>query len=377
MSGDVRIEPCSFHDLDAVQRFIHDHWRAGHILSRDRELLLWQYDPHRATSLGFEGPSILLARSGEQIIGMLGIIPAEFNFRGHCKSGAWMAILNVVPEARSTLAGLKLLNVLPSKGLQAIAVLGINEHVAQVYRGLKYELLADLPRWVAVVDEQASRALLPSDASPHSLDDLCERHRLPTDINDNGVFDVRSIDHLFGAEWDEFELRSLGRLYVGTRRSAAYLNWRYTNHPSFRYTRLLARTRHREKAGLAIYRLETPIGHHERVMRVVEFLGEEGALRALAARIAIDAREHRVAFADFYCASERFARPLADVGFHRQWTEPEKTVLPCRLQPIEHGAFPMRGAFLISRDVSEFSGRLLAADDLYITKSDGDMDRPN
>lgn len=377
MSEEVRIEHCRFHHLDAVQQFIHEHWRRDHILSRDRELLLWQYSAARAKRLGMEGPSILLATTKDGIVGMLGFIPVEFNLRGRSVPGAWMALLHVIPQARTSLAGLRLLGALPAMGLDVTAVLGINERVARIYRGLRYEVLEDLPRWVAVADSDAAARLVSTGSNREACVAALSPYALRRDLSPEVAVEVRGHEHRFADDWDAFWRSRLAPGRIGTSRTADYLNWRYAEHPAFHYVRLIARYGRSEICGLAIYRIETVFGRNERVMRLVEFMATGEGSTALATRVAIDALEHRVAFADFYSGSSRLAAPLESVGFRRCGGADSGVEFPCRLQPLESGAFAMRGAFLVSKRHPEFSGGLLAADDFHVTKSDGDMDRPN
>lgn len=374
MSGSIRIERCSNHQTDAVQRFLGEHWRAGHILSRDRNLLFWQHSPPRASELGFDGPSILLALEHDQIVGMLGLIPVGFNLRGQMLRGCWLAIWHVIEQARSTSAGLELLAKLRELAPEAISVLGINDRVAQIYRGLRYEVLDDLPRWVSVVNTGAASGLI-GHCSPADL----QKFQLATHVDAEECRGVRveRMEHRFTSRWDAFWNQRLAPRMIGTNRDAAYLNWRYVEHPTFHYERLSARDERGGHCGTAVYRIETVAGRSERVMRIVEFLAEQRAGEALAQRIAADARKLGVAFADFYCAAPQFASSLEAVGFRRCGTKPTGPIFPCRLQPLEHGPFAMRGAFRIAYQHSPLRDGLLAADDLYVTKSDGDMDRPN
>ncbi|MBX3394214.1 MAG: hypothetical protein KF841_02485 [Phycisphaerae bacterium] len=374
MSGSIRIERCSNHHTDAVQRFLGEHWRAGHILSHDRNLLFWQHSPPRASELGFDGPSILLALEHDQIVGMLGLIPVGFNLRGRLLRGCWLAIWHVIEQARSTSAGLELLGMLHDLAPEAIGVLGINDRVARIYRGLRYQVMDDLPRWIGIFNIESTSNLI-GHCSPGDLQAF--RIVLNQDADDFHGILVERMEHRFTAKWDEFWNRQLAPRLIGTNRDAAYMNWRYAEHPTFRYERLSARDERGCLCGTAVYRIETVAGSSVRVMRIVEFLANERAGLALARRIASDAQEFGVAFADFYCAAPQFAVSLEAVGFRRCGVEPTGPIFPCRFQPLEQSRFAMSGAFRITCEHSTLSDSLLTADDLYVTKSDGDMDRPN
>src|SRR5438034_9404701 len=84
-----------------------------------------------------------------------------------------------------------------------------------------------------------------------------------------------------------------------------------------------------------LFRLEQVSERPERVLRVVEFLASPEAEPSLAQFVAQAARDHGVAFADFYCSSARAARGLERIGFKLAPTAAEAPAFPCRLQPLE------------------------------------------
>jgi len=128
--------------------------------------------------------------------------------------------------------------------------------------------------------------------------------------------------------------------------------------------------------GIAVWRIEQVRDRPIRVLRIVEFLGSAAAQEVLV-RAALDAaRDAGAAVGDFYCASPRVARPLAQAGFALAPTDAAGGLLPSRFQPLESQYFPMT---TLLRLPGAWRGRvqdLLDEGRLYITKSDGDQDRP-
>ncbi|HVP10265.1 MAG TPA: hypothetical protein VMV94_03660 [Phycisphaerae bacterium] len=380
---DIRVVPCRNDEVGQLRHFIDEYWRRGHILARDEPLLRWQHDPRRCRSGTFEGPTVLLAKDDDRIVGMLGLICGECCIRGEVIPAAWMAILLSIPEVRTLGVGLKLLDALPGFGFESIFVLGINDQVKQIYRRLRYEILEDMPRWLGVFDvDRAARLIAATGAfsDENVIRAQCEHClvRAPEQAARNSPIEVVDWTTRFDRAWDVAWTSLFAPHLIGTNRNAAYLNWRYVNHPRFQYLFRVARdAKANGIEGFAVARLEQVKDRDEKVLRIVEFLASPDAAGPLAESLASVGRLHGVTFADFYCTLPRAAQPLEANGFRCSAGNTDVPLLPSRLQPLEGGTFRMQGAFLLGERLRAKVGPLLASGDFYITKSDGDMDRPN
>ncbi|MDX6517566.1 MAG: hypothetical protein QOF50_412, partial [Gaiellaceae bacterium] len=143
-------------------------------------------------------------------------------------------------------------------------------------------------------------------------------------------------------------------------RDAAFLRWRYAEHPVFRYEVL------EDSSGFAAFRIEDVRDRPASVMRVVDFRGDDG----LAARLVERSQRAGVVFADFACTSKRFGLPLEAAGFQREDRLP--TALPGRFQPLDFSDRPIVSCFWAAPSL----GVDFASDDLYVTRADSDLDRP-
>jgi hypothetical protein len=382
VSVGIRINACREEDVPALMHFIDAQWSAGHILSRDETLLRWQFDPSRLTGGALQGPTVLLAWQGDEIVGMLGLTGFDWNSDGIPIAGAWLSQWLVAEEKRSHGVAMQLLFAARDLGFQVLGTLGPNDVTTKVLSTLGWELISDIPRWIGVIDHRQAAALLTtSDAAvaPEVAERLCLRHRVV-----DGMPARRSAEHIdvvrwtptAAGPWDRFWQEQLAGKLVGARRDAAYLRWRYAEHPRFGYELRLAR-RHVDESllGIAVFRVEQVRNSSERVLRVLEFLALPEAEGALAKTIAQAGREQGVAFADFYCSSPPAARGLGALGF--KLAKPGEPAFPCRLQPLEGGHFRMAGLLQVPPQHRGKLSRLIASGRLYVTKSDGDQDRPN
>jgi GNAT superfamily N-acetyltransferase len=384
VSADIRIAACREEDVPVLMRFIDAHWSAGHVLSRDETLLRWQYDPTRIAGGAPQGPSVLLAWHREELVGMLGLTGFDWNAEGIPMTGAWLSQWLVAPEKRSRGVAMWLLVAARALGLEVLATLGANAVSTKVLSTLGWELIPDVPRWIGVMDHRQAAALLTaSDVAfaPEVAERLCQRHRvadgMPVLPSAERVDVVRWTPECAGP-WDRYWREQLAGTLVGTTRDAAYLRWRYAEHPRFRYELRLARRRvDGSVLGIAVFRVEQVRERPERVLRVVEFLASPEAEGVLAETVAQAGRQQRVAFADFHCSSSRAAHGLKGLGFKLAMAEPGEPAFPSRLQPLEGGHCRMTGLVQVPPGQRGKLTRLIDAGRLYLTKSDGDQDRPN
>ncbi len=379
----VRVAPCGPDQVPQLRQFIEVHWRAGHILACNETLLCWQYNSTRMRHPDFQGPSVLLALEQNRIVGMLGLIPTEINLHHQVVAGAWLSNLLVIPEYRTKGVGLKLMWAAHNLDLGAIFDLGSSTQLQRVLRALQYELLDDLPRWVAVCDHHAMIQLL-QDANPDSpnleIEHWVVGDRPDARVETHGSLDVtiKPLQDHFDEEWDRFWNERIASRQIGTNRDASYMNWRYVDHPMYRYECRLARHPSTgEILGAVVFRIEQIKNRNDKVLRLVEFIGLAESGNVLAQTVIESALAHHVTFADFYCTSARSAAPLQNVGFRLENWHEGQPAIPTRFQPLEGGHFKMTGAFRLSKPFKMQWGPLLPSSDFYVTKSDGDMDRPN
>ncbi len=289
----------------------------------------------------------------------------------------WLA-LDDVPGV-----GLMLMEACGKLGCEARFAVGIGAAVEDLYKRLGFEVSMRVPRWAAVVDEGAAENLVAA-ANPQArredVQEICCRFAAAQDEHgeDLGRFAAHQPGGRFGDEWDACWRDCFAPRIVGAARDSAYLNWRYKDHPTFRYERVVALDQQTKlPAGLAVYRIEEVRDTDLRVLRIVEFLGEGAAGAALAGGIITAARKAGVALADFYCTSHSAARPLEEAGFKLYEPAAETLGLPGRFQPLDGSDDTIRGAFWLDPQLKKETGSLLARPDFYVTKSDDDMDRPN
>ena len=248
----------------------------------------------------------------------------------------------VVPEARGRRLGLALVEAALGAEYEFIGALAANSATEHIL-GRNGFSTRGMHRWVRVFDVEALRGLLEGRSMPDAAWAAWgQTQRFSTES---------------GSEPQTSTVPVLG---VAACRDAAFLQWRYAEHPVFRYEVL------RDASGFAAYRIEQVRDTAVRVMRIVDFAGGS----ELAAMVAGAAQAAGVAFADFSCTSDRFGRPLESAGFRREDRLPAE--LPGRFQPLDFSDRPIVSCFWAAPSL----GADFGSDDLYVTRADSDLDRP-
>jgi hypothetical protein len=347
--------------LDCIPRiceFFARVYRPDYVLALQRELLEWQFSGPRGESR----PATLNLKAAivdGEVAACLGYVPVEFSWGEKACRGAWTANWVTAPRFRSLGLGPLLMRALTSE-FDVTAAVGISDEARSILPRMGFTDLGTLTRYLCVLDARqvASLTLEPAIDWPISAPSPCS----------HDTHEVTTVD-AFGPEattlWNSTRDGD-----CGTARSHEFLNWRYARHPVWDY-RLLTYRKQGRLHGIAIYRVEQVRDMPVRVGRLVELLGDDRDVDPLLQAVAADARSRDVAAIDFFCRSDRLHSGLCRNGFMTSNDAPIDRV-PVLLQPVARDRAAIRFMVCSSRPVREFpAGRW------YVTKGDGDQDRPN
>ncbi len=381
----IRMALCREQDIPSLMRFIDAEWHAGHVLSRDERLLRWQFDGSLVPQPRLAGPTVMLAWLGDAIVGMLGLTGCEVTLEGTAGSAVWLSHWFASPKYRRHNVAYGLLSAVLELGLDVVATNGANPTATKLLRAAQFETVGAVPRWVGVVDVSIAARLLADCNEGLGLDAatrICERYRAETPAGgaraSGSTVEVLPWREELAPAWDRYWKEQVAGTIVGTARDARFIRWRYLHHPRLQYEIRLARCRSDDSViGLAVFRVEQVRGRTEAVMRVVEFLGNAAAQPVLACAILQAAGELGVAYVDFYCTSASAARGVEEAGFKLESLTDDQPAFPTRLQPLEKGHFCMTALMRLPSARRGQVNPLIRTGRLYLTKSDGDQDRPN
>lgn len=369
----IDLDWCGTEDVAQVRELIQSHWRFDHIMVRDPGLYPWQFrHPHRSDRL-----SALLAHRGQELVGHLGLVPGDFNLRGRRIPAAWTSLWFVAPGAESTGAGAALLRKAQEEVGEVLGCLRYNPLAGRLYQALGFRLWPVTPRWVRLGQNAPLHSLLadspqpyPPELSRHLAAAACNRLENPP--RDLEVVDWSAADP---SAWDRVWRETLAPARLGAWLDARFITWRYLDHPVFDYrVRLARRTADGAVVGLMVHRVQDLPGRPERVLRLLELVGGEREVRALLWDLLASALGPDTAFVDFHCTSRELAPWLAAAGFVPEDTLPD--LLPSRFQPLDFRREPLPGALWTAAGVAA-PDELLSDPALYLTRGQGDQDRPN
>lgn len=356
---------CAEEDLPAVRALIAEHLDPQHVFTRDDALLRWQFagpDPVRDT------PSILLAWDDDELVAMQGLIPVGLVHHGEVLSGAWMCNLLASPRGRERGAGLAVMLAATRQGFDGTWVMGLNDEVAKLLGAARFSVLPSVPRHLATTapDRLAELLVLAGHATSEAHD---AAQRLTAAVVPTAPGLAFEAVEAIPGDWDPW-WRERSRTLAGTDRTAAHLTWRYLAHPRYAYRATLVRSGG-AVAGLAVHRIEPVGGTDLSVLRIVEVVADPAVEADLHRHLLAVAEAEGVAFADVYDV-----RPDAGRGAAGFLPAPAAGVeVPSRFQPLAAGDRPLAAAFRWSPRRKDLRPPL-EDPGLYVTKSDGDMDRP-
>src|SRR6056300_213268 len=85
----INIDFCKKKEINKVQKFIHDYWKKGHILTQNSTLFKWLYEDKEVFNF-------LVAKKDRNIIGVLGFIKnSHFDAFTLNKDIIWLALWKV------------------------------------------------------------------------------------------------------------------------------------------------------------------------------------------------------------------------------------------------------------------------------------------
>jgi hypothetical protein len=252
----------------------------------------------------------------------------------------------------------------------------------RIYRALRFSCIDAVPRWVrAVRPDTLGRLLARGDGRfAATLQVLSKAASQERETTSPASLRIMPASAETDTKWDHAWTKFFSPRLIGTWRDSAYLRWRYLVHPRFEYRVLFARDESGDTlCGLVVYRLERVHESNECVVRIVELLGERAATRLLVATVVEEAYAAGAAFVDFFCTLSSLAPALEDCGFVRDDALPAS--LPMLFQPLDFRRNRVRAAIWMADDelaaAAAGPNGPLDQDALYVTRSDGDQDRPN
>ncbi len=340
---------------------------SSYYVLRDRKLFEWMLCREDAPDLA----NMICAISGDLLVGIMAYTPTTF-FWGDFKTrhyGAWTANWMVLPAYRTGLGWILMRHVQKKHNI----LIGHNagaDNLALAPR-LGFTVYDPMPKYIAIFDSTATNVFLKS-LKIHCSEEVVKGFVFTPRSNSIEKLEPISTpltEETYSPDWNLYS-----PMKFGTVRDYNYLNHRYFRHPYFNYYILIIGSANQPV--VVIYRIEEVSGPSPvKVGRILEFYhpqhknGIKQACRAIS-YVADFFKNKGCAYSDFFCSSSLYGQTMIDCGFHLDNT----LFFPHRLTPAEA---PRLETCQNLEIYSRITPEAPPLSDCYITKSDGDQDRPN
>jgi hypothetical protein len=334
----LEIRRCRTEEAAELMEFLGSHWQTGHVLSTSQALLDWQ---HLANDGHY---NYLLAKSDEQIVGVLGYISSvRFDPHLHDRNVIWLALWKVRDDCKIAGLGLRLLGALARiEPHAALAVNGINAAHPPMYKALGFRAEELVQHFLVNPEKRQTLIEAPANWTPRPPSGAATTFT-QVDADRLGSLAPQGFDDAL------------------PRKTPAYFRIRFLEHPFYRYRVFLLESK---TAGQGLLALRVAEHEGRKALRIVDFAGDAQLLASCGVALADVMAQEEAEYADFW---ELGLPPgvLSSSGFDA--LDPTGLiVVPNYFEPY----LPRNGRILCAFKNSTSCG-------FRVFRADGDQDRPN
>ncbi|AVF02930.1 MULTISPECIES: GNAT family N-acetyltransferase [Devosia] len=333
-----------------VELFFEHHW-PRRISLADHAFAHWQFA--LAPDTGANHSIIAFDQGENRIAGVMGLTPRPFYLSESALNGAELTTWVVAENYRNSGAGAKILSAVMER-YDALIGMGISAQALPIYLRSGFRYLRAIPRYVKILNLDNSARVGEITPVGRKLQRISGPDAPPYQVS--------------GEVSPELFVRLTKSLNMFDR-GPRYLEWRYRNHPRFKYDVFSVRSGGGE--ALVVTRTEDGLGTIK-VLHVLDCVGDESAMPAAVAFIEERGRSLDVDFCDYYSTAASLNRFFIASGWHSTVDDVD-VQLPHLFHPVEMRSPPTTSLIYWARDrMTEMAdlGRL------YISKQDADLDRP-
>lgn len=334
-------------DVNALMRFIDEHWKQNHIFVTCKPLLDWQ---HLDKAHGRYNFVIGVSKQSGAIHGILGFIPlAQFDPGIEIERLIWMAIWKVVDAARGQKLGQRLLTYLEETlNPEVLSTVAASAMSMPIYRARGYQT-GRLEHYFIVNPDMPEFKLA-------DLKGTLSSRRDNGDYDNSKVVELATEKDITDYAPDCFAAQKALPI-----KSPEYLINRYMRHPIYDYQAYRI-VEGQKTSGFVITRLCSHEG--ARAIRIVDFIGPSSALAGLGGQWDGLLKASSAEYIDFYCAGID-QETLNSSGFTLRQQDGD-IVIPNYYEP-----------FLRQNVEMDYMIHVPAGRTYRLVKGDSDQDRPN
>ncbi|MFC2001659.1 hypothetical protein ACFLUZ_04040 [Chloroflexota bacterium] len=314
----------------------------------------WQLK-HYPGGNGVNRSLVITDKKTDDIYGFFGIIPKPFILNGNILKGAELTTWIISEELRGMSFAYGMLDYLINNYDFICAVGGVSPPAMYVYKQTGFKYVKSLPRFYKIYNIERTKGI-------SKISDLGFKLQNNVNFTVSSVSNVEEFNH-------QTQYKNFYKNLNCYSRSKQYLQWRYINHPFFKYKVFIVNSGSEKEVVLVlrIQELESICLCH-----VIDFYGYEDGFQDALSFIDYYCVNNSVDFADFYCLSSFITKHFWTNGWFSVLDDPE-IAIPHLFNPIDLRNPPTASVIMYApKHVTE----ICDINRLYITKGDGDLDKP-
>jgi hypothetical protein len=322
-------------DTDNIMKFIHSHWKENHILSRDKDLFLYDYQDNDMINF------VIAIDNKNNIYGILGFIKSS-----NSNSDIWAAMWKAIKHDAHPMLGIELLEYLRNaNNYNRLTCVGINTNTVAIYHYLGI-YTNHLNQYVIINKNIQKFNIL-------KVEDI----EFIKQIN----FIENTQYSLIKLEECELDFNFDSQDYI-PHKDKDYFIKRYFNHPIYNY--IVYGIYKEELLTSLIITREVAIDN-SKILRVMDYLGDENDIVHVSKYIYQIVTNNSYEYIDFMCYGFD-EKNLKKAGFKKVDLDSSNIIVPNYFSPFVQENIKIK-FFADIKDISK----------IRICKADGDQDRPN
>ena len=322
-------------DTDNIMKFIHSHWKENHILSRDKDLFLYDYQDNDMINF------VIAIDNKNNIYGILGFIKSS-----NSNSDIWAAMWKAIKHDAHPMLGIELLEYLRNaNNYNRLTCVGINTNTIAIYHYLGI-YTNHLNQYVIINKNIQKFNIL-------KVEDI----EFIKQIN----FIENTQYSLIKLEECELDFNFDSQDYI-PHKDKDYFIKRYFNHPIYNY--IVYGIYKEELLTSLIITREVAIDN-SKILRVMDYLGDENDIVHVSKYIYQIVTNNSYEYIDFMCYGFD-EKNLKKAGFKKVDLDSSNIIVPNYFSPFVQENIKIK-FFADIKDISK----------IRICKADGDQDRPN
>jgi hypothetical protein len=347
-------------DQSSFDEFIKEYFNANYILL-EKNFLNWQY----TTPFSSES-NLLVIKLKNKVCGFLGVIPLKMNYFGKTISDSCLANLMTDKIFRNKGLGINFISS-GVTGFDIAHTTGHSQQMTNLFDKMNWTANIPLKRYLKILNQAKAFQLAncSSDSKNNHFFELSPEERISSNFSFKEIF-------FFDEEIDKFWYKVKEKYPITIERTSNYLNWRYSNHPLLNY-HIFVSKKNDEIKSFIILRIEELQDH--KIGRIIDFISSDKAEFFTLSNLIQYCREKDFTLIDFFFNGNFHLQSLKSAGFKEARNEPY-SLIPILFNPINRERKTINFGFkLINQEL--YDERINNLNNWYITKGDGDQDRPN